>query len=219
MPQPSSATRPAAYPVRVPSILAAFLSYLVPGVGQMYQGRIGKGLLFFFCLYGLFFYGMWLGHGEARAGDQDSYRISSNVYWPDTATVLRAEHPDWSDEKLREETAQRNPLGLPRPLANLYNRPQFAGQVWMGVAAWPAIWQYQHPGGWFLHPILGNFEATPPEWAINEVQRNTNKLWDLGWVCTVIAGVLNILVIYDAYAGPLFVVRPTSPGTVREAVA
>lgn len=214
MPQPLSSARPADQPVRVPSLWAAFLSYLVPGVGQIYQGRIGKGLLFFFCLYGLFFYGMWLGHGEARAGDQGKaeaeprrqeaaavsrYRISSNVYLPDTA----------------EKT---NPLGLPRLLANLYNRPQFAGQFWMGVAAWPAIWQYQHPGGGFLHGIIGDFEATPPEWAINEVQRHSNKLWDLGWVCTVIAGVLNILVMYDAYAGPLFVVRPGTAALAREVV-
>lgn len=179
--------------MRVPSPLAAFLSYLVPGAGQMYQGRMGKGLLFFFCLYGLFFYGMWLGHGEARAGDNESYRITSNVYLADTAE-------------------KSNPLGLPRLLANLYNRPQFAGQVWVGVAAWPAIWQYNHPGGGFLHPVLHEFEATPPEWAINEVQRHSNKLWDLGWVCTVVAGVLNILVIYDAYAGPLFVVREVPEG-------
>ena len=27
--------------------LAALMSYLIPGLGQIYQGRIGKGLLFF----------------------------------------------------------------------------------------------------------------------------------------------------------------------------
>jgi len=186
--------------IRETSLMAALLSYLVPGVGQMYQGRIGKGLLFFFCLYGLFFYGMWLGHGEAQAaeapaGDEQarvvSYRISSNVYLPDTAE-------------------RSNPLGLPHLLANLYNRPQFAGQFWIGIAAWPAVWHYTHPSGGILTRAIGDFEKTPPEWAINQVQRRSNKLWDLGWVCTVIAGVLNILVIYDAYSGPLFVTREES---------
>src|SRR6516165_9435654 len=43
------------------SLLAGFLSYLVPGLGQIIQGRIGKGLLFFFSLYFLFFYGQYLG--------------------------------------------------------------------------------------------------------------------------------------------------------------
>ncbi len=196
MPNPASVVRPAEQTVSTPSLLAAFLSYLVPGMGQLYQGRIGKGLLFFVCLYGLFFYGMWLGHGIARAGDNETYSITSNVYLPDAAN-------------------HSNPFGLPRLLANLYTRPQFAGQVWIGIAAWPALWQYSHPGG----TLLGNFEAPPPEWAINEVQRHSNKLWDLGWVCTVIAGVLNILVIYDAYAGPLFVAREASEGAAPEAAS
>ena len=39
---------------------------------------------------------------------------------------------------------------------------------------------------------------------INELQRDTDKTWDLGWVYTIIAGVLNVLVIYDALAGPAF---------------
>jgi hypothetical protein len=41
---------------------------------------------------------------------------------------------------------------------------------------------------------------------------NSDKTPDLGWVYTVIAGMLNILVIYDAYAGPLVFAapRPTS---------
>src|SRR5262245_13497614 len=47
-------------PVKL-DLFAAFLSFLIPGLGQVYQGRVGKGLLFFFGLYGLFFYGMWMG--------------------------------------------------------------------------------------------------------------------------------------------------------------
>src|SRR5262249_19211295 len=40
---------------------AAVLSYLVPGLGQIVQGRIGKGFLFLLSIYSLFFYGMFLG--------------------------------------------------------------------------------------------------------------------------------------------------------------
>src|SRR5438046_5927542 len=50
--------------------LAALLSYLVPGLGQVSQGRVGKGVLFFVCVTSLFFYGMYLGSW-------------SNVYLPD----------------------------------------------------------------------------------------------------------------------------------------
>ena len=86
--------------------LPAVLSYLVPGLGQISQGRIGKGLLFFVCVMSLFFYGQYLGNW-------------SNVYLPDTS-------------------AEPNTLSLPPLLADLYNRPQFLGQFWVGVAAWPA---------------------------------------------------------------------------------
>src|SRR5262249_12330752 len=42
------------------------------------------------------------------------------------------------------------------------------------------------------------------EAVLNQLQNEDDKKWDLGWVFTVIAGVLNIMVIYDALAGPAF---------------
>lgn len=168
--------------------LAALLSYAVPGLGQIVQGRIGKGLLFFVCVNALFLYGMYLGQW-------------SNVYLADTA----GRAPAWN---------------LPRWANNLYNRPQFAAQFWVGAAAWPAIWQYQKRSPDQVRgPIdtwsdfTSKFEAAPSEAELNDLQRDSDKRWDLGWVYTVIAGVLNILVIYDAFAGPAFGARePTKPG-------
>src|SRR5260370_40853809 len=67
--------------------LAGVLSYLVPGLGQIYQGRIGKGLLFLVCVYALFFYGLFLGSGSARVeveGQVRDFHISGSVYLPDT---------------------------------------------------------------------------------------------------------------------------------------
>ncbi len=170
---------------------AAVLSYLIPGLGQIYQGRIAKGILFFICVYTLFFLGVYLGSGTARIykdGVVETYTVTSNVYLPDTA-----EH--------------NNPFNLPRLAANLYNRPQFAGQFWVGIAAWPAAWQYltyDNTRPERGHTLLGDFERTPNEAALNAVHTSGNKLMELGWVFTVIAGVLNVMVIYDALAGPAF---------------
>jgi hypothetical protein len=168
-------------PPREYSLFAAFLSYLVPGMGQIYSGRIGKGVLFLVCLYGMFFYGMWLSDW-------------SNVYLPRLGpiTVFGKE--------------------IDEPMASIAHRPQFAGQFWIGIAAWPAIWQYYHFNDENqVGPLLGNYQRTPNWERLNELQRNGSKIWDLAWVYTVIAGVLNVLVIYDAFAGPAFL-----PGEQRE---
>ncbi len=165
---------------------AALLSYLIPGLGQLVQGRIAKGLVFFVGVYGLFFYGQFLGQGR-------------NVYFGDTTTPAQQA---WKAPKL---------------IVNLFNRPQFAGQVWIGMAAWPAIYHYwndapvespQHRAVIEQLDTLGWLQRTQvalPEEKINDLQRDGDKRWDLGWVYTVIAGVLNILVICDALAGPAFV--------------
>ncbi|MGH7225682.1 MAG: DUF6677 family protein [Gemmataceae bacterium] len=166
--------------------IAAVLSYLIPGLGQIYQGRIGKGILFFVCVYTLFFAGAYLGSGTVHLRGE-TYIVASNVYLPDTMEL-------------------NNPFNLPRLAANLYNRPQFAGQFWVGIAAWPAVWQYlnYNPRQEHGDPLLGQFERTPDEAALNAVHTSGDKLLELGWVFTVIAGVLNVMVIYDALAGPAF---------------
>jgi TM2 domain-containing membrane protein YozV len=170
-----------------PDPFAAMLSYLVPGLGQIYQGRVGKGLLFLIGLYGMFFYGMFLGQW-------------SNVFLADTA----AANP-------KADIPLIGQVSVPRWMANLYNRPHFAGQFWMGVAAWPAIWHYTHDTpnqarGKITNrqEFVAKFEAAPSEAELNDLQRDGDKHWDLGWVYTVIAGALNVLVIYDALVGPAF---------------
>src|SRR3954466_10740319 len=85
--------------------LAALLSYLIPGLGQIYQGRGGKGLLFFGGLYLLFFYGMWVG--EWRNG------------WLPEAGEL----PD-------AQFVGQNLGGVPKALNYRF---QFLGQFWIGV--------------------------------------------------------------------------------------
>jgi hypothetical protein len=180
-----STTDPPLPPVKLDP-LAALLSYLIPGLGQIYQGRVRKGLVFFGGLYLLFFYGMWMGQWR-------------NVWLPDAS-------------ELPEVTFLGQPLnGTPK---SLWYRPQFLGQFWIGTAAWPAVYQHltfdatKDEG-----PVFGTFMRSPPEGTandppervtLNKLQREGNKRWDLGWVYTVIAGVLNLLVIYDAFAGPMF---------------
>ena len=155
-----------------PSALAAFLSYLIPGLGQIYQQRYGKGLLFMVSLLGMFMLGQAMGRWQ-------------NVYVP-------------------RDDGQGRQANL---VNSLVNRWHYVGQFWIGAAAWPALLHYfsviapppEEGGGTFLQ----NYQHTPNERRLNEILVNSDKTPDLGWVYTVIAGMLNILVMYDAYAGPV----------------
>src|SRR5690242_16978390 len=60
----SAPTAPAKAVPQEPSPLAAFLSYLIPGLGQIYQGRYGKGILFMVSLLGMFLLGQAMGNWQ-----------------------------------------------------------------------------------------------------------------------------------------------------------
>ncbi len=190
-------------PPRKYDFLAAFLTYLIPGLGQVKQGRIGKGVLYFVCLYGLFFYGMYLGQFK-------------NVWLANTTNLPRVTLPLVNSEL----------KGLPKDVSY---RKEFVAQFWIGAAAWPALVQYgstdELPGDPARdadlegkpHGVLGHYMQAPSETVLNDKQRNSDTTWDLGWVLTVIAGVLNILVIYDALAGPLVKEDMNPDGTPKTA--
>ena len=82
MPSPQSSTETEEHAQPLPPVkldpLAGFLSYLIPGMGQVYQGRVGKGCCSFFGLYLLFFYGMWMGQWR-------------NVWLPDVSDMPQME--------------------------------------------------------------------------------------------------------------------------------
>ena len=173
--------------------VAMFLAWLVPGLGHIYQGRTGKGLLFSICILGTFFYGMYIGGGRVV------YASSENVF--------------------------------SRKFFN--DRWQYVCQVGVGLPALPAIVQRarmrDHKGpmfGWegFMRPPQdmrdtngSGFESkdksdpahtvvSPDE--LSKWNYDQGEYFEIGTVFTVVAGLLNLLVIFDAYGGPL-VIAPT----------
>jgi hypothetical protein len=150
---------------------------------------------------------MYLGTGSAVV-DGKEYRLTSNVYLP-SEVEERGVVSNW-----------------PRLAADLYNRPQFLGQFWMGVVVWPAIYQYATNDDQKRQALdreeedkrerIQGFMRTPSNRALNAVHTTNSKIIDLGWVYTVIAGVLNIMVIYDALAGPAY--PPVSMEPTEKAV-
>lgn len=167
--------------------LAALLALICPGMGHFYQGRRTKGALYLVCILGLYTVGFALGE-------------ASNVYWT------------WV-----------NPLRDPENF-----RLYFLGQFWVGLPAWPAVVQATliHLG---YEPLLNGFMAAPMlDPTMNEGVREVVQgvvrrvfslhqkyggLKEIGDIYTTIAGLLNVLAIYDAFEGPAHRDEPTDEPT------
>ncbi len=216
--------------------LAAFLAWLLPGLGHFYQRRWGKGGLFMTCILATFFYGLWLGGGRvvyASFREPDfhvQFGPPGDTYYGGVRTGVFASSARYA----------------------------FLCQVWTGLPALPAIIQTLRTGGetpkaplWdgLMAPPMVRGQFVPQDW-VREQQANHPKLtepnqewadenfrpyddrfyvfqplrrgdrpddrtdqlgywnyqlgsyFDMGTVFTMIAGLLNVLAIWDAWGGP-----------------
>lgn len=91
-----------------------------------------------------------------------------------------------------------------KPNASLFDqRLHYAGQFWVGLPAWPALVQTA-----FGNPLGEEFMAAPnlhlgeggeeADW-----HRQYHRSYEMGTIYTLIAGILNLLVIFDAAGGPI----------------
>lgn len=177
--------------------VAAVLAWLLPGLGHAYQGRWAKAGLYFVCLMGLFVHGAYLGSQGGPEG----------VGW---ARVVYFD-------------------GLN------FNRLAFYCQMGIGAPVLPAIVQkYRVSQG--KEPFWNGFMAPPmkPEapWTRDatrplalratgaDLHGRLHRFFELGTVYTMIAGLLNVLAIYDAWGGPVFPARKDdedgAPATTAE---
>ncbi len=142
---------------------AAFLAWLVPGLGHIYQGRVGKGILYAVCILSLYTIGFVIGEGKI-------------VYWR------------WT-----------NPMNNPDKFPIYY-----LGQFFVGLPALPALIQGTLRYFFGIENFLGGFMAEPPIRELNGLQPRLGKLVEIASMYTAVAGLLNILAIYDAYEGPAY---------------
>lgn len=156
--------------------LAALLAWLVPGAGHFYQRRYAKSSLFFVCILSTWILGFVLGGGHV-------------VY------------ASWQPGDKRWHYLLQAGVGAPalpaliqgdRMRRNTSDRGQTDRRNYT--------------------PLWGGFMA-PPFRPVDEKEADEVSAWyarfgagyEMGTWYTVIAGLLNILVIYDAYGGPLAV--------------
>lgn len=167
-------------------VLAAFLAWLVPGLGHLYQRRLGKAALFFICIMSTFVYGLYLG-GSAELG------------WG------RAVYASWRKTDRRLPFLCQIGIGLPAmPALVQANRVRKdKPPLWNGFMAPPSMARggFDKAGQPKSH---GGFDESGQVTA-NKLYYDLNRLFEFGTVYTMIAGLLNILAIYDAWGGPVFI--------------
>lgn len=186
--------------------LAALLAWLFPGAGHLYQRRYAKGALFMICILSIFIYGLALGGGRCvyastRPNDfrwQFFFQVGAGaVTFP--ALVQNAVTKDGGDPFW--VLCDRYPIKSELP-PNWFDKEfeivepdsDYEGETYKDGFMAP-------PDG----PISTESEQVD---TIAMWHRDMKQLYDLGTLFTIVAGLLNLLVVYDAYAGPM-VISPT----------
>jgi len=174
--------------------LAAALSWLVPGLGQLYQRRTTKGGLFMGGLLAALIVGLWLGDGRVvyaswRPGE-------TRLAFLGQAGIGAVAVPAML-QSMRLSGAARQPY---------FASPRFA----------PPLRQGQFVSAAYAERVLAAepglerkaYVDRPPfkQCTIDQLSLWHERLgrgFDIGTLYTVLAGMLNLLVVYDAWAGPL----------------
>lgn len=184
--------------LRNPAVAAA-LSWLVPGLGQLYQRRFFKGGIFMATLVGTLLAGLWIGGGRVVYA---SWRPAEKRW----ALLGQAGIGCAVLPALLQSRLVNGPSG--QPLANL---PWFAPPLGRGQTVSEAYAQRlaatdpdiaaedfrRQPGGGL------RYEPRQPGGQLSLWHQRLGRFFDIGTLYTLLAGLLNLLVIYDAWAGPM----------------
>ncbi|RLS34127.1 MAG: hypothetical protein DWH79_05210 [Planctomycetota bacterium] len=174
--------------------LAALLAWCVPGLGHFYQGRRHKGGLFMGVILGMFLAGVWLGGGKVVYA---SWKPAE----PRWAFVCQAGVGLAAMPALVQSMQLAGAAKQPLLASTFMAPPLFPGQYVSRayaerlVASDPDIDQEL----FFDKPPLRQFRADQ----LSMWQRRLGRWFEFGTLYTMLAGMLNILAIYDAFAGPL----------------
>lgn len=209
--------------------VAVILAWLIPGLGHWYQGRRGKAVIFFVCILTSFYYGLYLGGGRvvyaSWNGAERRLPMLCQAFvgapaLPAFVQARRFGHYNIEEFGVRRRAivAAKARLGIDvvdadissdRSLTVLVDRlARNEGPFWSWFMVPPVIKQADH-------------SDAPDE--LDMLNKNMNRYFELGTIYTMIAGLLNVLVIYDAWGGPAFGFRAPKflpqPDTVSGKVA
>lgn len=169
--------------------VAGLLAWLIPGLGHWYQGRRAKAVLYFVAIMGLFVFGLYLG-GPVTCKDAKGHEHQS---------YGRAVYFSWRPGDRRWHYICQVGVGLPALPALLQAaRMNHHQQVWWGgfmAPPWPSDG---------ARPAAGN-DPNGGQPTIAELNLWIPRRFEVAGVFGMIAGLLNVLAIYDACAGPVVI--------------
>lgn len=198
-------------------VLAAFLAWILPGAGHFYQRRWGKGGLFMICILGTFFMGLWMGQGKVvyaswRHNDQRyAYFCQLGVGLPALPALVQAFRMGSDPPRaplfdgieappLMEEQGVPVDWALEQVAEGKIDKEDFPD---LAHQPYPAYVSYLYsPLTRDQSPKL-NANSGDPYNQTSDWNFRMGPFFELGTVYTLIAGLLNVLAIYDAWGGPV----------------
>ena len=190
--------------------LAAVLSWAVPGLGQLYQGRTFKGGLFMTAILSTFVFGLWLGGGKvvhaswSEGAGRNRRGIAKLLIQPfvcQAAAGLVSLPAVF--QAVRLDGPGRQPLVLGGGMIPVgFMAPPLEPGQYVSRAYADRLVQYDpdiNVDDFFDKPPFKQFRRD--QFAL--WHRQLGRFFEIGTLYTMLAGMLNLLVIYDAWAGPL----------------
>ena len=190
---------------------AALLAWLWPGAGHFYQRRFAKGFLFMICVLSTYFFGLGLGHGRVvyaslKKGDiRWQFFCQLGVGIPVFPALLQSV----KTAKGRDPwfvLCERYPAdyGVGNDNASPLDRSR-ARLRFQRITEKNKVEDYDGP------TLKDGFMAPPAGPVLTNNSPDVLGMWhfeykyfyEMGTLYAVVAGLLNMLAIYDAFVGPM----------------
>ncbi|MGI5831336.1 MAG: DUF6677 family protein [Thermoguttaceae bacterium] len=179
--------------------LAAFLAWLCPGLGHFYQGRTAKGGLFFCTIVPLLVAGLWMGSYRESVGSAPDGAGAGRLCFAKNAYF------QWQPGNKRLyffPQALNAAVAVPAVIqAKIVQNG--APPLFHGAFAPPAVMSYSS---------VDRISSSRP--TLNALLLRLHSWFEMGTIFLASAGLLNLLVIFDALCGPSWII----PDEIKELV-
>ncbi len=185
---------------------AALLAWLWPGAGHFYQRRFAKGYLFMICVLTTFAIGMGIGRARVVYASLDpndfrwQYVCQLGVGLPALPALVQMAKTRNGGEPLFV-MAERVPANVNANAANAFIDLKLRPfeQIPPGTKIPPGVKTLKDG---FMAPPAGKVTLERDD-VLGAWHAELKHWFEIGTVYTLVAGLLNLLAVYDAFTGPM----------------